>query len=353
MKLLALIGLVASLLIACTNTSNLNQSVEPHPAILQAGFVFEEAPFPECHASTLAATPAGMVIAWFGGTHEKHEDVEIWVSHQKQSGWSAPVSVAHGVQADGNRFPCWNPVLYQLPGGPLYLFYKVGPNPREWWGEWKKSDDGGHSWSEAERIPDGNLGPVRNKPILLANGKLLCGSSTEADSLGWRVFMETFDPRTETWSHTSLLHDRSHSAIQPTLLTYADGRIQALCRSKKSGVLALWSDDQGESWGEIQETVLPNPNSGIDGVSLQDGRQLLVYNHTQTKVGQWGGERSPLNVGLSKDGLDWASSLALEDEKGAEFSYPAVIQTVDGKVHIVYTWKRKRIKYVVLDPKML
>ena len=78
-------------------------------------------------------------------------------------------------------------------------------------------------------------------------------------------------------------------------------------------------------------------------MTLRDGRQLMVYNHS-TKG------RSPLNVAASADGKVWQSALMLEDEPGKQFSYPAVIQTKDGLVHITYTWKRERIKHAVLDP---
>jgi predicted neuraminidase len=70
-----------------------------------------------------------------------------------------------------------------------------------------------------------------------------------------------------------------------------------------------------------------------------------VYNHT-TKG------RSPLNVSVSRDGKTWEAALVLESEPG-EYSYPAVIQTSDGLVHITYTWKRQRIKHVELDPARL
>jgi predicted neuraminidase len=90
---------------------------------------------------------------------------------------------------------------------------------------------------------------------------------------------------------------------------------------------------------------LPNPNSGTDAVTLRDGRHLLVYNHTAKG-------RSPLNVAVSTDGDTWQAALVLENEPG-EYSYPAVIQTADGLVHAVYTWKRQRIKHVVIDPAKL
>ena len=88
-------------------------------------------------------------------------------------------------------------------------------------------------------------------------------------------------------------------------------------------------------------TPLPNPSAGTDAVTLRDGRHLLVYNHTAEG-------RTPLNVAVSKDGRTWEPALTLEQEPG-EYSYPAIIQTADGRVHITYTWKRQRIKHVVLD----
>ncbi len=92
-------------------------------------------------------------------------------------------------------------------------------------------------------------------------------------------------------------------------------------------------------------TTLPNPNSGIAAVTLTDGRHLLVYNHTPKG-------RSPLNVAVSRDGKDWQAALVLEDQPG-EYSYPAVIQTSDGLVHITYTWQRRRVRHVVVDPAKL
>jgi predicted neuraminidase len=308
-------------------------------------FVFDKAPFKQCHASTVAETARkGLVTAWFGGTHESHSDVGIWLSSQKDGKWSEPVEVANGIQHDKKRYPCWNPVLYQPKRGPLFLFYKVGPSPSNWWGMLQvvrlRAGGRGMSW----RLPEDILGPVRNKPIMLKDGTLLCGSSTEHK--GWRVHFELTKDLGRTWEYIPPVNDgKEFGAIQPTLLSYADGKIQALCRSGQKRITETWSEDNGRTWSKMVATSLPNPNSGIDGVTLADGRQLLVYNHTDDG-------RSPLNVAISQDGKNWKAALVLENEPG-EYSYPAVIQTSDGKVHTVYTWKRRKIKHVVIDPTKL
>lgn len=319
-------------------------------AILRSEWIYERAPFPECHASTLSETPQGLVAAWFGGTRERHPDVGIWVSHRTTANWTAPVEVATGVQPDGKRLPCWNPVLFQVPGGELLLFYKVGPSPSTWWGLLKRSTDGGKTWSEAERLPEGILGPIKNKPVLLPSGVLLCPTSSEDHN--WRVHFEQTRDWGKTWQTTAPINDGiTDGAIQPSVLFHPNGQLQALCRSQKSGfILESWSKDGGKTWSPLQKTTLPNPNSGIDAVTLKDGRQVLVYNPVSPTPGKSSGPRTPLAVAISDDGKTWKTLAFLENEPG-EYSYPAVIQTADGLVHVTYTWKRQRIRYVVLDPK--
>ncbi|UBM59094.1 exo-alpha-sialidase [Marinilongibacter aquaticus] len=318
---------------------------------LKSEFIYEEAPFKNCHASTVEETPDGIVAAWFGGTHEKHPDVEIYFSKRHPSGWSTPVSVANGIQHDKKRYPCWNPVLFQVPNGPLLLFYKVGPDPRNWWGELIESTDGGKTWSLPRRLPEDILGPVKNKPVMLSDGRLLCPSSKEVEINGqdhWQVFVEETSDLGKTWKISEALNDGvKTNAIQPSILTYPDGRLQMLCRSKENRLMSFWSNDQGKSWDTIEITNIPNPNSGTDAVSLADGRQVLVYNPTERYKGKWGGPRSPLDVAISSDGKNWKQLVRLESEEG-EFSYPAVIQAKDGTIHITYTHKRTHVKYVQL-----
>jgi alpha-L-rhamnosidase len=142
-------------------------------------------------------------------------------------------------------------------------------------------------------------------------------------------------------------------AIQPSILFYKDGRLQALCRSQNRAILESWSSDNGNTWSPMEKTSLPNNNSGTDAVTLKDGRQLLVYNHVLPPGNLAKGPRTPLNVALSKDGKTWYASLILEDSPISQYSYPSVIQTSDGMVHVVYTWRRQRIKHVVIDPSKL
>ena len=127
--------------------------------------------------------------------------------------------------------------------------------------------------------------------------------------------------------------------------------MQILCRTKQGVISQSWSNDNGNTWDEMTATWLPNPNSGTDAVTLKDGRQLLVYNHT-LRSGDFPAVRNMLNVAVSYDGIDWIVVMTLERKK-EEFSYPAVIQASDGMVHITYTFMRKTIKHVVVDPEKL
>jgi predicted neuraminidase len=317
---------------------------QAHPAIVQSEFIYEDAPFPSAHASTIVETGGELIAAWFGGTEEGDPDVGIWLSRRDGGAWSAPVEVANGIQSDGTRHPTWNPVLFQPSKGPLLLFYKVGPSPEEWWGLVKQSTDLGRSWSDAKRLPDGILGPIRAKPIELADRTLLAGSSTEHD--GWLVHMEWSKTPLGAWSKSDAVNKAEEwDAIQPTILDHGESRIQILCRSKQGVVTQAWSEDSGRSWSPMTKTMLPNPNAGIDGIRLTDGRFLLIYNPTRRG-------RHQLQLATSRDGRSWTPTAMLENEPG-EFSYPAMIQARDGRVHLTYTWKRERIRHVVLDPAKL
>lgn len=321
--------------------------------ILKDEFIFERASFPESHASTIAETADGLIAAWFGGTKEGNKDVCIWTSRLVNNKWTEPVKVADGVMNDTLRYPCYNPVLFYTPQKELLLFFKIGPNVAGWTGWMIRSKDNGKTWSAREALPEGYLGPIKNKPVLV-NGVLICPSSTE--KTGWKFHLEYTKDWGHTWSKSDALNDpKTITGIQPSLLQYKDGRMQLLGRSQDRTVNEIWSTDGGNTWSEMKPSALPNNNSGTDAVTLKDGRQLIVYNHVKpdSSLPRGKGARTPLNVAVTKDGKKWFAALVLEDSPISQYSYPAVIQTKDGMVHIVYTWRREKIKHVVINPMQL
>ncbi len=321
-------------------------AMSANPAILTHQFIYEQAPYPSCHASTIVETERGaMVAAWFGGTHEKHPDVGIWVSRLENGKWTSGVEVANGVQADGTRHPTWNPVLFQPRGGVLTLYYKVGPTPQTWWGMFMTSTDDGRTWGKPERMPANMLGPIKNKPVQLADGTILSPASIETPTSPsrWRVYFERSVDGGAVWTATPYVNDGLEiAAIQPSILLLGGDRLLALGRTRQGRLFEVRSEDGGVSWGNFKLTHLPNPSSGTDAVTLRDGRHLLIYNPVEKG-------RTPLTIAVSTDGATWKDVVTLEDQPG-EYSYPAIIQTSDGRVHATYTWKRERIRHAVIDP---
>jgi predicted neuraminidase len=308
---------------------------------MMSEFIYDKAPFPSCHASTIVEPePGRLLAAWFGGTNEGAKDVKIWLSRHDGTGWSAPE-----MAAEEPGFPCWNPVLFKSQRDTLFLFYKAGPSPMTWSGLVRRSRDGGKTWSPAEILPAGLLGPIKNKPIQRADGTILAGTSVESHR-AWACWIERSTDDGKSWRRFGpiTLPDRPHGIIQPTLFETRDGRIIFLCRARGSAFICkAESRDNGETWSPAEKTDLPHNNSGLDLVRTGEGLIFLVYNHTTRG-------RTPLNLALSKDeGKTWKMVHTLEDQPG-EYSYPAIIQTQDGRLHTTYTWKRQKIKHVVLDP---
>lgn len=311
--------------------------------IQEKQFIFHVPPFSSCHASTIAENKKSeLVCAWFGGKKEGANDVAIWQSTFSKGEWSKPKKVA-----EAKGIPCWNPVLFTMPDGTMLLFYKVGKNPQQWSGYLKKSHDGAETWGEPILLPAGIIGPANNKPILF-NEELLCGSSTESYQR-WNCWIDRTSDEGNSWSKSGPINQKGDlfGIIQPTLFVTKKGSIKLLARSREGGfIFSSESFDGGQSWSEAQPTELPNPNSGIDAVKLDDGRLFLIYNHSASK-------RTPLNIAVSEDdGQSWKMAFTLEDQPG-EYSYPSIIQTKDGLVHTTYTWARKHIRHLIIDPKSM
>ncbi|MCB1109675.1 MAG: exo-alpha-sialidase [Chlamydiia bacterium] len=307
-------------------------------AVEKEEFILKDPPFTFCHASTLIETPQGLVVSYFAGTKEGAPDTSIYLSVEGKDGWQPPRML---IQSKG--MPCWNPVLFTLPSNEVLLFYRQGKRPQNWSTFLTRSKDQGETWSAPEILPAGVLGPIKNKPLLLENGTLLCGSSTES-FLAWGCWIDETSDGGKTWEKRGPItaSDQPFGIIQPTLFHAAHHTLMLLARSHQIGYICRSiSHDQGKSWSSAEPIELPNPNSGIDAIRLYDGRIFLVYNHSQTA-------RTPINLAVSEDGGEtWEMVLTLESGPGS-YSYPAIIQTSDGRVHITYTWNRTNIKHIVI-----
>lgn len=300
-----------------------------------------------CHASTIAFSRGHLVAAWLAGSKEAAKDVGVWVAQYSGKQWGAPVRVADGRSPDSEALTVINPILFSPRHGPLMLFYSRGKLPADWHPFRMTSLDGGTSWSKPAALSPGISGPAKDKPVELSNGIVIAGSSTEHD--GWKVHFERSTDGAATWEvEYPAAGPRGIQAIQPTILDHRHGQLQALVRTKNGFVFSTRSSDWGKTWTALSPVDIPNSNSGLDAVTLIDGRDLIVANPLPYVEGRW--DRHRLTVLISSDHQTYHEVLDLENEANQEFSYPAVIQSPDGLVHVTYTWKKIHIKHVVIDP---
>ena len=300
-----------------------------------AEFIYTEAPFPSAHASNIVELHNGDLIAsWFGGSAEGKPDVAIWTSRRTSAGWSAPVELAREPQ-----IACYNPVMFHTRDGRLWFYYKFGPHPSSWSAARRYSDDEGKTWSPIEHLPAGIYGPIRAKPLVMADGTVVSGTSVESYK-AWACWIERSTDNGKTWTRIGPIEAPLDGIIQPSVISLGGSRLRLYARSTQQigKIMTATSNDAGLTWSLAHTIDAPNPNSGIDAVSLTDGRIVLVYNETPKG-------RTPLNLAVSKDGEHFQMFRTLESDPG-EYSYPALIQGRGGDLHLTYTWNRNRIKYV-------
>lgn len=325
---------------------------------------------PECHASTVVALKDGDLMAsWFGGAHERAPDVAIYTARFHEGTWSRPVEVARETH-DGKGVPTWNPVLFHSGDGVLWLYYKSGPSPSVWTTTRMSSMDEGKTWSPKERLPDGILGPIRAKPLVLGHGVIVSGSSNEGAG-GWRVFIERSTDDGRTWTRIGPMtitkeqdaaeqpwpepamdspelrakdkEPRKYGGIiQPSVVSLGGKHLRFYARSRTlaAKVVVADSTDEGLTWSKPRFVDIPNNNSGLDAVGLKDGRVVMILNDTPRG-------RSPLNLAVSADGEHFRMFATLEQGAG-EYSYPAIIQDRNGDLDMTYTWHRTTIKHAHL-----
>jgi len=307
---------------------------------MNPGMIFDKAPFPSCHASTLTETTAGrFVAAWFGGTAEKAKDVQIWLSRFDGQRWSEPVVVGRDTGV-----PTWNPVLFAWTETRLSLWYKSGPDPMTWTGFRRDSADGGATWSEPRMLPAGFFGPVRAKPIRSEKGTFLAPTSVESHR-NWTAFVDRSTDEGVTWLRSNpLVGSTGYHQIQPALAQGQRGLIAVMRSRNPRWVLRSVSLDDGATFSPAQPTAVPNPSAGVDIVSDEDRTLWMTHNPSPIF-------RTPLVIAKSTDdGQTWTTTHNLETEPG-EYSYPALILTHDQQLAYTYTWRRTHIKFGIVPRK--
>jgi len=304
-------------------------------------------------ASLTEFSPGRLAAAWYGGSREGARDVAIFLSLRtagSSNGWTPPVVVVDqaSAQRELDRFvkKVGNPLIFSDGRGRLELLY-VSIAVGGWSGSslnWKSSPDGGRSWTPSRRLvlsPFFNLSElVKNQPLALQGG-------------GWMVPMyhELFGKFTELlWldvpgAPAFAARSRAfggRTAFQPAVVPVGSEAALLLCRTAgaQTEVFASRTDDGGIRWSPPVPAGLPNPGSGLDAIRLADGRILSAINDGRNG-------RDQLRLVVSPDGgRTWERGAIVASESGAEFSYPFLLQTADGTIHLAFTWKREIIQYL-------
>lgn len=334
---------ITSLLIAFFLALGVSQGAADEVIVsAERELVFTEMPTEDCHASTVLPLDDGRVVsAWFAGTKEKSDDVNILTAVRESDGtWSTPVKVT----ADEN-IAHWNPVLFEKNDGTIALFFKVGREIDSWKTYVAYSKDG-KSWSEPKELVEGDesggRGPVKNKPIRLSDGTVLAPASDESGKT-WRAFVDVSNDDGETWERTDFIEAKlgfvDVPMIQPTLWQSKDGSVHMLTRTKVGKIYRSDSFDNGKTWSKAYPTSLSNNNSGIDLDTDDSGRIFLVCNPYGLP-----GVRTPLSLFVSTDDGKTFTRIKNFEVGLGEYSYPAIVVKGD-TVHVTYTYERDYIVY--------
>ena len=318
-------------------------------------YAIDKLPCSMCHASAvLPVTEDRLLCAFFGGSYEGEADVGIYLCILMNG-----VYTKHSFIKVKNEAH-WNPVLFSLEDGRIALFFKVGNIIAQWSTYICYSSDGGESWSEPVLLVEGDIGgrgPVRNPPIRLKSGRILCPASSEQGE--WHSFVDISDDNLKTLEKSADIYasrelstsgksvlekkiavsEQSYEGqgiIQPALWEDALG-VHMLLRSTFGRVLRADSVNEGQSWCKPYAVNMPNNNSGIAAV-YYEGTLFLACNPVE---GNWG-ERTPMTLFTSENGTDFTEAVVLETQK-AEFSYPC-LSVFKNSLYISYTSKRTNIR---------
>lgn len=302
------------------------------------------------HPACIAELPNGdLYLAYYGGDGEYESNTADFASRRVKgsTAWSPPMRIADTPgRSDGN------PVVWQEPGGPLWLFYVVRYG--DTWSDsiikYKLSHDHGETWSDSEVLSFEKGLMVRSQPIQLANGDFLLpiyherGHDKEFVGADSASLFARHDKTTGKWSFTKEVPSRMGN-IQPSVVACDAKHLLAFCRRgggygrvPDGFIVRTESHDGGRTWSAGVDTQFPNPNAAIDLIRLRNGHLVLIYNDS------FDGERMPLTMRVSTDcGKSWSAGRNIVNKPGDDAAYPYIIQTTDGKIHGVYTSEERTV----------
>jgi len=353
------------------------------------------------HAANLAFLADGtLTCVWFGGTMEGMGDISVYMS--RLAPCATTWSEAEKLSDDATKSE-QNPLVFSAPDGKVWLLYTSQTSGNQDGAVVKKrvSADGGRAFGAPEILCDIPGTFIRQAIVVNADGNWLlpvfrCLTdggrrwTGDIDRAGVLISRDAG----KSWQMVKV--PDSIGAVHMNIVPLQGRDMVAFYRNRfATRILRSRSSDNGLTWSAPQPTELPNNNSSIQASRLKDGAIAVVYNHSdagmsdarrfslydeiegedgeevppepevapRTNGAVWGVPRAPLSLAISRDGgetfpirfdLDTGDGYCLSnnstDMLNREFSYPSVIQGPDGVLHIAYTYFRRAIKYVRLEP---
>jgi predicted neuraminidase len=337
--------------------------------------------FPSSHAANLLQLPNGdLLCAYFSGTWEGESDVAILVARLPHGSktWQAPQVAAH---KQGRSLQ--NPVLFQAPGGPLWLLHTsqaadAGQSEARMY--YLTSADYGKSWSSPTLLFDQPGAFDRQRLVVAGNQWLLpmyftpSFGITKGAEKNYSV-VEISTDRGQNWKSCRI--PESDGLVQPDIVQLGSQRFLAFYRSRFADWVYRSESADGCVWTPPKPTQIPNNNSSVQVELLKNGHLVMAFNNTQAtttrdKPGRAG--RTPVSIALSEDGgktWPWVRDIEtgqevpqepvpetiaglhltpkeVKDFKGhlESYEYPSILQTPDGSIHAAYSFRRRTVKYV-------
>ncbi len=342
------------------NKETLQDKIKERPAFYQSNFASHQST-PEVHSATAIELDNNDIMAfWYGGTREGHKDVTIYQNtwHNNTKQWGQEKSLlSRSITRDAtSRYirKLGNPVVTRGTDKSIWLFY-VSVSVGGWAGSsinLTQSFDQGINWSKPKRLiisPFLNLSTlIKGTPIHFTDGTIglpvyheLIGKFGELLKLNSKG--EVIDKIRMSWGKTSL---------QPIIFTLSPNDAVAMMRYQGEApkrILEQTSHDAGLSWSAVEKTTLPNPGAGIIGLTLKDKELLLAFNNDER-------ERDDISLAISNNhGQSWKHARTIEEnklpvpDKSKQFSYPWLLQTKNGNIHLLYTWHKSHIKHIIFN----